>query len=283
MEQKTKTPLLFNIVELILLSWVLHFNSDVGMFDMPLNKYCNCAKEFEARNYRLLGYKYNIDSKDIFTKEQMPNIGLTNKKDICNSEKGLQSKVNKSNGCSPSITRSRKKDMNKKSCTFETKKYSHLEKKIFKELDYENFLKKNRTITDKMYKKIMLKKYRLRFTLPLLFFSLFLIILLIDLSWGLIDKNKGLWGALGLSTHLKTLSEGPLKSFLQPLTEFQGFWKSALNSTSSTVSKINVLWHLFGILIYFIPFVILGFTLILGIMYYHKKVKKYEKIKFRKR
>ncbi|SBS93375.1 hypothetical protein PMALA_039460 [Plasmodium malariae] len=120
------------------------------MFDMALNKYCNCAKEFEARNYRLLGYKYNIDSKDIFTKEQMPNIGLTNKKDICNSEEGLQSKVNKSNGCSPSITRSRKKDMNKKSCTFETKKYSHLEKKIFKELDYENFLKKNRTITDKI-------------------------------------------------------------------------------------------------------------------------------------
>ncbi|SBT85833.1 fam-l protein [Plasmodium malariae] len=219
MEQKTKTLLLFNIVELILLSWVLHFNSDV---------YCNCAKEFEARNYRLLGgYKYNIDSKVIFTKEEMPNIGLTNKKDICNSEEGVQSKMNKSNECSPSITRSRKKDMNKKSCTFETKKYSHLEKKIFKELDYENFLKKNRTITDKMYKKIMLKKYRLRFTLPLLFFSLFLIILLVDLSWGLIDENKGLWDALGVWTHLETLANGSLKSFLESLKEFDGFWKPA--------------------------------------------------------
>ncbi|SBS98986.1 Plasmodium exported protein (Pm-fam-a like), unknown function [Plasmodium malariae] len=253
------------------------------MFDMPLNKYCNCAKEFEARNYRLLGYKYNIDSKDIFTKEQMPNIGLTNKKDICNSEEGLQSKVNKSNGCSSSITRSRKKDMNKKSCTFETKKYSHLEKKIFKELDYENFLKKNRSITDKMYKKIMLKKYRLRFTLPLLFFSLFLIILLIDLSWGLIDKNKGLWGALGVSTHLENLAKGSLKSFLESLKTFKKLWEPAFNATSRAVSEIGVLWHLFGILIYFIPFVILGFTLILGIIYYHKKVKKYEKIKFRKR
>ncbi|SBS99564.1 hypothetical protein PMALA_071260, partial [Plasmodium malariae] len=115
---------------------------------MPLNKYCNRTKELEARNNRLLGgYKYNIDSKVIFTKEEMPNIGLTNKKDICSSEEEVESKMNKSNECSQSITRSRKKDMNKKSCTFETKKYSHLEKKIFKELDYENFLKKNRTIT----------------------------------------------------------------------------------------------------------------------------------------
>ncbi|KAI4841396.1 fam-l protein [Plasmodium brasilianum] len=284
MEQKTKTFLLFNIVEIILLSWVLHFNSDVGMFDIPLNKYCNRTKELEARNNRLLGgYKYNIDSKVIFTKEEMPNIGLTNKKDICSSEEEVESKMNKSNECSQSITRSRKKDMNKKSCTFETKKYSHLEKKIFKELDYENFLKKNRTITDKMYKKIMLKKYRLRITLPILFFSLFLIILLVDLSWGLIDGNKGLWDALGVSTYLKTLADGPLKSFLEKLKKFQELWKPAFNTASSTVSEINVLWHLFGILIYFIPFVILGFTLILGIIYYHKKVKKYEKIKFRKR
>ncbi|SCO92862.1 fam-l protein [Plasmodium malariae] len=283
MEQKRKTLLLFNIVEFILLSWVLHFNSDVGMFDMSLNKHCNCAKEFEARNYRLLGgYKYNIDSKVILTKEEMPNIGLTNKKDICNSEEGVQIKMNKSNECSPTITRSRKKDMNKKYCTFETKKYSHLEKKIFKELDYENFLKKNRSITDKMYKKIMLKKYRLRFTLPILFFSLFLIILLVDLSWGLIDENKGLWSALGVWTHLETLANDTLKSFLEPLKAFDGFWKSAFN-TSITVSEKHVLWHLFGILIYFIPFVILGFTLILGIIYYHKKVKKYEKIKFRKK
>ncbi|SBT86012.1 fam-l protein [Plasmodium malariae] len=215
MEQKTKTLLLINIVEIVLLSWVLHFNSDVGMFDMPLNKYCNCTKELETRNYRLLeGYKYNIDSKVIFTKEEMPNIGLTNKKEICNSEEEVQSKMNKTNGCSPSITRSRKKDMNKKSCTFETKKYSHLEKKIFKELDYENFLKKNRTITDKMYKKIMLKKYRLRFTLPLLFFALFLIIFLVDLSWGFINENTGgLWTALGVWTHLETLANGSLKVF----------------------------------------------------------------------
>ncbi|SCN12447.1 fam-l protein [Plasmodium malariae] len=284
MEQKTKTLLLINIVEIVLLSWVLHFNSDVVMFDMPLNKYCNCAKEFEARNYRLLGYKYNIDSKDIFTKEQMPNIGLTNKKDICNSEEGLQSKVNKSNGCSSTITRSRKKDMNKKSCTIETKKYSHLEKKIFKELDYENFLKKNRTITDKMYKKIMLKKYRLRFTLPLLFFSLFLIILLVDLSWGLINENGGgLWTALGVWTHLETLADGSLKKFLGSLKSFKEFWEPAFKETSKAVNEKLVLWHLFGILIYFIPFVILGFTLILGVIYYHKKVKKYEKIKFRKR
>ncbi|SBT85725.1 fam-l protein [Plasmodium malariae] len=284
MEQKTKTHLLIDIVEIILLSWMFHFNSDVGMFDMSLNKHCNCAKEFEARNYRLLGgYKYNIDSKVIFTKEEMPNIVLTNKKDICNSEEGLQRKVNKSNGCSPSITRSRKKDMNKKSCTFETKKYSHLEKKIFKELDYENFLKKNRTITDKMYKKIMLKKYRLRLTLPLLFFSLLLIIFLVDLSWDLIGGNEGLWGALGLSTHLKILADGSLKNFLGLLKTFKGFWKPAFKEASTAVSEINILWNLFGILIYFIPFVILGFTLILGIIYHHKKVKKYEKIKFRKR
>ncbi|SBT87578.1 fam-l protein [Plasmodium malariae] len=284
MEQKTKTLLLIDMVEIILLSWILNFNSDVGMFDIPLNKYCNCTKELEARNYRLLGgYKYNIDSKDIFTKEQMPNIGLTNKKDTCSREDGVESKMNKSNGCSPSMTRNRKRDMNKKSCTFETKKYSRLEKKIFKELDYENFLKKNRTITNKMYKKIMLKKYRLRFTLPLLFFSLLLIILLVDLSWGLIDGNKGLWDALGVLTHLRTLANGSLKNFLEKLKELKGFWKPAFNATSRAVSKIDVLWHLFGILIYFIPFVILGFTLILGIIYYHKKVKKYEKIKFRKR
>ncbi|KAI4834065.1 uncharacterized protein MKS88_000342 [Plasmodium brasilianum] len=284
MEQKTKILLLINIFEIVLLSWVLHFNSDVGMFDMPLNKYCNCTKELEARNYRLLeGYKYNIDSKVIFTKEEMPNIGLTNKKDICSSEEGGESKMNKSNGCSPSVTRSSKKDMNKKSCTFETKKYSHLEKKIFKELDYENFLKKNRTITDKMYKKIMLKKYRLRLTLPLLFFSLLLIIFLVDLSWCLIDENEGLWGALGVSSYLDSLAKGSLKRFLEPLKQFEKLWKPAFRSVSTAVSEINILWNLFGILIYFIPFVILGFTLVLGIIYHHKKVKKYEKIKFRKR
>lgn len=57
-----------------------------------------------------------------------------------------------------------------------------MEKEIFKELDYIDFLKEKRTVSNKTYKKITLEKYGLSIILLLLLFFLLLIIPTIHLT-----------------------------------------------------------------------------------------------------
>ncbi|SBS93698.1 hypothetical protein PMALA_040690 [Plasmodium malariae] len=149
-----------------------------------------------------------------------------------------------------------------------------------------DFLKNSTTISNKTYKKLVRKKYGLRIVLPLLLFLLLLTVFIADLSVGYaFESDGGSWGLIGLTEYLKTLTKQNiawLNTFLEWLKDNLP-WLLACPNLNTGTHKACFLGPIFGILIYFIPFVILGVTFILAIFYYHKKVKKYEKIKYRKR
>ncbi|SBS93933.1 Plasmodium exported protein (Pm-fam-a like), unknown function, partial [Plasmodium malariae] len=260
-----------------------------------LDESCNHGKTIYTRTYRLLvKYKQEKDSSTLGLKEQIRINGNHEKEDISNNE-NYDSRKKKQLSILPSkIESGHKVAMRNKSCTFETKKYSNLEKKIFKELDYTDFLKNNNTISDKIYKKIVCKKYGLRVVLPLLIFLFLLIIFIVDVSFGFAGKHSLLY-ELGLNKdYLKSLTaKTPWSSILVVLNKMGLFLKHSITETAGTdicgwcektteVTDYCVLGHFFRILVHFVPFIVLSITIISGIIYYHKKVKKYEKIKFRK-
>ncbi|SBT01755.1 Plasmodium exported protein (Pm-fam-a like), unknown function [Plasmodium malariae] len=254
-------------------------------------------RKFHARTYRLLAkYKQDNNSSSLYLKKGFPINVVHEKKDISNNGKDDSGKKKQPNRCASNIAGDHKPDMKNNTCTFETKKYSHLEKKIFKELDYTDFLKNNRTINNKVYKRIIRKKYGLRIVLPVFLFLFLLIIFILEVVLGSVGKTSLLY-VLGLNKdYLKSLSEnngsGSIVELMKNIGEF--FKHSTPTSASDqkicefcdTVTEVSEMCHLgkfFRILIYFVPFIILSISIISGIIYYHKKVKKYEKIKFMKR
>ncbi|SBT85958.1 fam-l protein [Plasmodium malariae] len=304
MEQNLKSIIFFKICVFVLLTWICHHNSDMIMFNNPMDVNCMFHRKIDKRNYRLLT-KYKHDKNSIITglNEDVPYNKLNKKKDISNNEKWETGKKELSSRCFSRNMGVDKKDMKNKSCIFETKKYSHMEKKIFKELDYQNFLKKNRTITNKTYKKIISKKYGLRLAIPVLLFLSLFTVFIVDFSLGFNTKVSWEGSFLGLGSHLKELTndkDGWLSKVLEWLRDnTSGFWQhyGTTKDTSSTlcklceeatgtsvkISKQCILGQLFGYIFYFVPFIILGVTFISWIIYYHRKVKKYKKIKLRKR
>ncbi|SBS93253.1 Plasmodium exported protein (Pm-fam-a like), unknown function [Plasmodium malariae] len=228
------------------------------------------AIKLDDRIYRLLAkYKKDKDSKVVMLRDDISNNGMDKKKDISNTEMQCTGKKKELYRGSLNNYHGHKQDMNNKYSKFVTKKYSHLEKKIFKELDFVDFLKRNKNISDKTYKTIMRKKFSLRLGSPLLLFLLLSTLLIVDISMECAPGGKGFWELSGL--------EGILSS-----------WKTILeqhfNWLLTGASRTNgVLGDLFNIVLYVIPFLILGVTLISYVFYYHKKAKKYEKIKFSKK
>ncbi|SCP02953.1 fam-l protein [Plasmodium malariae] len=281
LERKIKIIVLIKIVMFILLTRICHIKSDVSTHNKSLDNLYNHSKKLYSRNYRSLAkYKQDKDLCMVYLMEQTPN-GMNDKQDISNNEKASLGKKNHSNGSSPRSARGLKKNKKNKSCIFETKKYSYLEKKIFKELDYEDFLKKNRTISDKLYKNIIRKKVVLRIVFPLLLLFLLCIAPIVDLNMkrGLLYeifgskvwRNDGTWYR---SLH-KILWESPFRRLFQ---------SDLIRCTTNTSTGYYIVVEgFFSFIIYFLPFIILGVTIISGIVYYHKKVKKFEKIKYRKR
>ncbi|SBT01390.1 Plasmodium exported protein (Pm-fam-a like), unknown function [Plasmodium malariae] len=228
------------------------------------------AIKLDDRIYRLLAkYKKDKDSKVAMLRDDISNNGMDKKKDISNTEKECTEKKKELYRGSLNNYHGHKQDMNNKYSKFVTKKYSHLEKKIFKELDFVDFLKRNKNISDKTYKKIMRKKFSLRLGSPLLSFLLLSTLLLVDISLCYSSGGNGFWELSGLKTTLNTW-ETTLKPYFNWLLTGAGASKTALGA-------------LFNIVLYVIPFLILGVTLILYVFYYHKKAKKYEKIKFSKK
>ncbi|SBS96090.1 Plasmodium exported protein (Pm-fam-a like), unknown function [Plasmodium malariae] len=233
-------------------------------------------------------------STTIYLKEENPINVIHKKNNIYNNEKDASGKKKPSNENSSENSGGHKPAVKNKTCTFETKKYSPIEKKIFKELDYTDFLKNNRTINNRVYKKIIRKKYGLRIVLPIIIVLFLLIIYIIDISLGYAQKGSLLYH-LGLTKeYIKSLSSNTTWNYiLEGLKKLEGFLEHATSSTSSAicsfcdigkkVSEYCKLGQLFRIAIYCLPFLILSITIISGIIYYHKKVKKYDKIKLRKK
>ncbi|SBS96141.1 Plasmodium exported protein (Pm-fam-a like), unknown function, partial [Plasmodium malariae] len=252
-------------------------------FNKYLDENCNYSRKIHGKAYRILSkYKQDKYSNALGLKEEMTNNGMTKRKDISNRMEGYTGKRKHSNGSPSEFKGNCKSYMKKNKCMFETKNYSYFEKKIFKEMDYMDFLKNNKTINNKFYRKIIRKKSVLLFVLPLLMFFLLLLLPIVDLSWGLVDE-KGLWDAIGFFKILKESGEkGLLKTVYESLKGAEWFW-TTIGETSKKISELHVLGRLFRILIYGLPFLILGITFISRVVYYHRKVKKYERIKFRQR
>ncbi|KAI4839246.1 hypothetical protein MKS88_001790 [Plasmodium brasilianum] len=305
MEQKFKSLLFYKVSTFILLSWIYHFYIYKSTHNKSIVEYYKNHRKLYIRNYRLLAkYNNDKDSSIVCLKKEIP-VGVNNKKDIPYIERENTIKKKASNGYSPRNARGNKKCMKNKSCIFEMKKYSHLEKKIFKELDYVDFLKKNKTISDKIYKSIIRKKCGLRFALPLLLILVLLVSFILDNvgGYGLTFGLFKLIVFISPAVKVTELSTYPyLEAFKNNLSNiFKGDTSPAIATLYVWLTNSPLSWFtnsvvktkgvkanycvsgFFGFLIYFVPIFILGIILISAVVYYHKKVKKYEKIKFRKR
>ncbi|SCN12030.1 fam-l protein [Plasmodium malariae] len=294
MEKKLNIKFFIKIFTFIFLCRICYFCHYVYIFNKRLDEMHKYGRNVHMRTYRLLAKcKQDTDSSIIGLKQNISNNGNNEKNDICYSEKGSSTKKKQPYENSLRNSKGHKEDLKNKSCIFETKKYSHMEKKIFKELDYVDFLKNNRTLNDKTYKKIIGKKLVFRFSLPVLLLLFFIAVVIAEFSLGAIGSNSLLY-YLGLTKgNLESWAKNDtLSSILTWLKKLEGFWKhgnfwgsstSCGVCTTTEIANECVLGRLLGHLIYFIPLFLLGITLILGVVYYHKKVKKYKKIKFRKR
>ncbi|SBT85468.1 fam-l protein [Plasmodium malariae] len=293
MEKKIKPILLIKFTLFVLLAWICYFTNNANIFSKFFDENYKVVRKLDTNIYRSLAkYKQYKDLNNIGLKNGMQNNGDFINENIYSCEKLAKNKSNLSNDSPSKNSRGHKQDKKNKSCVFETKKYSNLEKNIFKELDYMDFLKENRTISNKNYRKIICKKYGLRFALPVLILLLLLTVFIVDLTLGIVQEQS-LWALIGFDkAQLKKLVE-PLGFILTPLSKLSGFFKhstwggmdecSSCKDAANAVSKECILGQLFGYLVYVIPFFILGVAVISKVIYYHKKVKKYEKIKFRKR
>ncbi|SCO92854.1 fam-l protein [Plasmodium malariae] len=284
MEKKTKSLLFIKIPKFTLLSWICYIYIYMSTFNKYLYESYNYSTKIHGKAYRILSkYKQDKYSNALGLKEEMTNNGMTKKKDIYNHMEGYTGKRKHSNGSPSEFKGNCKSYMKKNKCMFETKNYSYFEKKIFKEMDFMDFLKNNKTISNKSYRKIIRKKCVLLFVLPLLMFFLLSVLPIVDLSWGAVDGKNGLWDAIGFFKILEESGKnGWLNTVYTSLKDVKWFW-TTIGEASKKISELHVLGRLFRILIYGLPFLILGITLISRVVYYHKKVKKYERIKFRQR
>ncbi|SBT88040.1 fam-l protein [Plasmodium malariae] len=276
MKKKTKLLFLIKIAAFILSTWRSNYASNLNVLKKYLDENHSNVRKLDTRIYQLLlKYKQNHDSRILGLQEVIPYNGENEGNHICSNEKRHEERKKSSNKSSLNNLRIHRHGKKNKCCIFATNKYSHLERKIFKELDYQNFLKNNRIIRNKLYERIIFKKYGLRLSLPLLLFSLLSISLILDLFFkcGLINGLFQFLRSNSLTNWMKGFNES---SLFKPIREL-------CKITYGRTTKSTIITHFFGIIIYIIPFIILGVTLISGIIYYHNKVKKFEKFKFRNR
>ncbi|SBS96196.1 Plasmodium exported protein (Pm-fam-a like), unknown function [Plasmodium malariae] len=239
-------------------------------------------KKIDASRYRILAkYKQDKDSCAVYLQEYTPKYQSNEKRYISNNEEKTPETKKQLNGSASVNEGGHKQHMKNKSFMFETKAYSRIEKKIFKELDYLDFLQNNRTITDKFFRKIIFKKKKVRICLPLFLFLFLSISIILDFSCG-----YGIIGGLlkVLNYTLGARWSKPLNFFLRKL-KLDFLWHTSKVTVNNSLKKdwTFITKPFLIYIIYCIPLLVLGITIILGIFYYHKKVKKYQEIKFRKR
>ncbi|KAI4835517.1 fam-l protein [Plasmodium brasilianum] len=274
MKQSVKLLFFTTISPFIILSWICHFYNYMSTFNKYLNENYNPYEKKDIKTYRLLGKcKQDHISSIVGLKSVIPNNEHKDKKNISNSQKKDKYKYVQLDESSLNSMGHQKQAKKNKSYIFETKDYSYLEKKIFKELDFLDFLKNNRTISDNLYKKVVQKKCQLRIFTPVILLILLSISLILDFCCGY-GLRRGLFKLLKFS-----LGDEPLGKLYTFLKNNLG---SFLKLTTSSGKELYIT-PFFEFIIYFSSFAILSITVIFGIFYYHKKVKKYEKIKYKKR
>ncbi|SBS93283.1 Plasmodium exported protein (Pm-fam-a like), unknown function [Plasmodium malariae] len=245
-------------------------------------------RKLNARNSRLLAKCKNNNDSSMVGLKFFPYIEEMEKKHKT-AEESSKAKNKYSNGSSSNYAKDHKQITRNKSNIFETKKYSNLEKKIFKELDYFDFLEKNRTISNKVYKQTIFKKYRLRIFAPvalILLLSIFIILDVFSYSGlkGMLTQILAYYFGMGwYKTFHNYLKSCQLSWLFKSSKKISDYIKKKANPNPTAIEDHVYVDNFFGYLVYIVPLIILCITLILGIFYYHKKVKKYQKLKFKKR
>ncbi|SBS92223.1 Plasmodium exported protein (Pm-fam-a like), unknown function [Plasmodium malariae] len=243
------------------------------MFNKNFYEIHKLTEKLNARKYRLLGkYRQGNNLIIVGLKEGISNSGMCIREDYIYNERETIGKKRESNRDTLNNSRNNKEATKNKYSVFGGNRYSYFEKKIFNELDNREFLEKNKTISNRTHKKINFKKRKPRFSLGLFFSILIFLVPLIDLSLYFVG-GKDLLSTLGLLTvsgghegYFPRIEDGALKNLLG-LENYM--FREALRV--STILK------------YCIPIFIIFVFLVLGIVFYYKKVMKYEKIKFREK
>ncbi|KAI4840196.1 fam-l protein [Plasmodium brasilianum] len=270
MEQKI-VLLFIKISAFTLLPCIYHFYNSMNTLNKNLVEKWNLRRKFNSRTYRILAnYKHHKYSSNAKLKEDMQFNEAKKEKNIYNNKEGTNEKHKLSCRGSLYIKQCGKNVKKSKCVKPKTSNCFDFEKKIFKKLDYEDYVKNIITIDYKKYKKLARKKRRVRIAL-LLLFILILILPLLDLSLeNLVDG-----GLLGL-LHLLSPTLGEKNA----LTGVDGQLVTLLSSGQwGYLEKICAS----TIFIYGVPFLIFVVIFIFGMVYYYKKVIKYENIKFKKR
>ncbi|SBT85920.1 fam-l protein [Plasmodium malariae] len=222
------------------------------MFNISLDKYCEIKKILKIRNYRLLGkYTHNMDLNFICTKEEIPNIGLNIRNDICNNEESVKTQMKQSNGSSPGNTRGHKKHMKNKLVRLKQKNILIWRKRYSRNLIIRIFLKTTEQLV-KLYKKVIIKKYRLRFALPLVLFLLFSLGLILDFTCNC-GLTRGLYKLLSFSLGKELMRN--FHTYLQ--TAVGSFFKYSVPKTNGSGTTDFYITPFFDFLIYCVLFFIL--------------------------
>ncbi|SBT01257.1 Plasmodium exported protein (Pm-fam-a like), unknown function [Plasmodium malariae] len=292
MDTKFMLLLLINLSTINFLTRICSFKNDISNFNKSLGEKCSVDIKLDLRTYRLLAKckKYK-NSSILGLKEEISCNRINENKDLSNNEKWEKTKNRRSHESSSKHEEVYQLAKKIKSNKFESKKCSHLEKKIFKELDYFDSLKNNRTISDKVYESLVLKKCRLRIFIPAILLLFFAITIILDhtcfygLIWILIRAVTMFHGS-GWYGRLHKFLESSDLNWLFKSQSGEAVLKMVKKSSMEKWEEVKghiYVESFFGYLVYIVPLLILGVTLILGILYYHKKVIKYQKIKFTKR
>ncbi|SBT86366.1 Plasmodium exported protein, unknown function [Plasmodium malariae] len=278
MEQKINLQYFIKIVTFIFLTRINYFYTDVNTFDKFLNKWNNFNRILYTKNYRTLAnYGDEIYSSISGSEKRIPYCvkKKNERRFIINNEKWNKKKSEHSYKSSLINKLGTKKPI-KYNKIFNTTHY-HIEKSFLNALDKMCFLKKIRITNDDTYRKLKRKKYGLRFSLLLIFFLLVLMIPILDLSFTYLVDKKGLLGILGLlSVNVTQGSSG--RGWIER-GKVSGVIASWLNLGKHHITTIVTTTT---ILLYCMPFVVSGVTLILAIIYYYKNVIKHKKIKYMK-
>ncbi|SCN12443.1 Plasmodium exported protein, unknown function [Plasmodium malariae] len=176
MEQKIKSLFFIKTNTFIILTWIFYLYNDMSTFSKFVGGY-NIERILDIKSFRLLAefsqYRdsRNINLKGIIHENDENEEEVITNSNICDKIKNKQS----------SKSSLYKKQFNKgyirqRMLKYRGKYLTLFERKLFKHLDYIDFIRKNPSITNKSCKKILFKEYVLLIYLPFLLVSYGLIL-----------------------------------------------------------------------------------------------------------
>ncbi|SCP03037.1 Plasmodium exported protein, unknown function [Plasmodium malariae] len=176
MEQKIKSLFFIKTNTFIILTWIFYLYNDMSTFSKLVGEY-KIERIIDIKSYRLLEecsqYK---DSRNKDLKGMIHKNDENEKEVITNSNLCDKIKNKKSSKSSLYKEQFNKGYIKQRMLKYRGKYLTLFERKLFKHLDYIDFIRKNPSITNKSCKKVLLKEYGLLMYLPFLLFSCGLIL-----------------------------------------------------------------------------------------------------------